>query len=398
MSLLTRFVLPALAAAGTAVAASCSASATTIQNQGDATALAACKTYTGNIVIATGTSDVIAIPNVQKLDGDLTATNVTQLTSLGADSLVEITGTFKLADVQILASLGFPRLESVDSIVFSGLPNLQELAWTTGVTKAAVVNIQNTEINSLSGINLEAVDTFYIANNRYLNDITLQLESVGNSLTLEANNPGVKVSFPNMIWANNMTFRNCSSISIPSLESINGSMGFYGNDIEEFIGANLTTVGKDLSFVSNTKLTNISLPLLKSVGGGFTVANNTLLEKVDGFPSLAKIVGALDFNGNFSECKLPSLKDAQGAFNIQSTGNLDESCKIFDGQAGQNDVIKGKYTCAGTLSNPGGADSTPTSTGGAKATKSPGVAGHVEISSMAALSVSGLLAAFFGLV
>jgi hypothetical protein len=95
---------------------------------------------------------------------------------------------------------------------------------------------------------------------------------------------------------------------------------------------------------------------------------------------------------------LPSLKDAQGAFNIQSTGNLDESCKIFDGQAGQNDVIKGKYTCAGTLSNPGGADSTPTSTGGAKATKSPGVAGHVEISSMAALSVSGLLAAFFGLV
>ncbi|KAF2490715.1 hypothetical protein BU16DRAFT_530349 [Lophium mytilinum] len=396
MSLLTRFVLPALAAAGTAVAASCSASATTIQNQGDATALAACKTFTGNVVIATGTTDQINIPTVQKIDGDFTVTNVSLITSIGADSLTEITGKFTLNEVQVLTSLNFPRLAAVDDIEWNALPNLQQLTFTTTVTKASTINIQNTELNSLEGIDLETVDTFYIANNRYLNDITLQLTQVGNALTLEANNPAVNVSFPNMIWANNMTFRNCSSISIPSLESINGSLGFYGNDIESFIGANLTTVGKDLSFVSNTKLANISLPLLKSVGGGFTVANNTDLGQVDGFTALQKVVGAVDFNGNFSDVALPGLKDVQGAFNIQSTGDLTKQCAHFS-DLKDSSVIKGDYVCEGKVSNPGGAGTTPTSTaGGAKASKT-GAAGRVEISS-AVMGVSGLIAAFFGLL
>jgi len=293
--------------------------------------------------------------------------------------------------------LTFPRLATVDDIEWNALPNLQQLTFTSTVTKASIINIQNTELGSLEGIDLKTVDTFYIANNRYLNDITLQLANVGNSLTLEANNPAVNVSFPNMIWANNMTFRNCSSVSIPSLATINGSMGFYGNDIQEFIGANLTSVGKDLSFVSNTKLTNISLPLLTSVGGGFTVANNTELEQVDGFPDLAKVVGAVDFNGNFSDVALPGLKDVQGAFNIQSTGDLTKQCSHFSSLK-DSSVIKGDYVCEGKVSNPGGAGTTPTSTAtGAKASKT-GAAGHVEISSMAVMGVSGLIAAFFGLL
>jgi len=394
MSLLTRFVLPVLAAAGT-VAASCSASTTVIQNQGDATALASCKTFTGSIVIATGTTDSINIPNVQKLDGDFTATNVSLITSIGADSMTEITGKMVLNEVQVLTSLSFPQLASVDEIDWNALPNLQALTFTSTVTKASTINIQNTELGSLEGIDLETVDTFYIANNRYLNDITLQLSNVGNSLTLEANNPGVNVSFPNMIWANNMTFRNCSSISIPSLAKINGSMGFFGNDILEFIGANLTTVGKDLSFISNTKLTNISLPLLKSVGGGFTVANNTELEQVDGFPDLQKVVGAVDFNGNFSDVQLPGLKDVQGAFNIQSTGDLTKQCAHFSSLK-DDSTIKGDYVCQGKVSHPGGAGTTPTAAAsGSKSTKT-GAAGHIEVPAM--VGMSGLLAAFFGLL
>lgn len=340
MSPLTRFVLPALAAAGTAfgkswsgcstpnasraasshppfvhksskpsftddfvsAAASCSVSATTtIQNQGDATGLASCKTFTGSIAIATGTSDQINIPNVQEIDGDLVANNVSLITSIGADSLTTIKGKFGLDTVQVLSTLNFPRLETVDTIVWNALPNLQSLTFTSGVTKASTVNIQNTELNSLSGINIETVDTLYIANNRFIGDISMQLGNVSTSLILEANNPGVNVSFPNLIWAFNMTFRNCSSIDVPSLASLNGSMGLYGNDIESFSAANLTTVGGSLSFVSNTKLTNISLPVLTKVGGGFQVANNTLLKQIDGFPDLKTVVGALDFNGNFSE-------------------------------------------------------------------------------------------------
>ncbi|OCK81807.1 hypothetical protein K432DRAFT_350312 [Lepidopterella palustris CBS 459.81] len=398
MSPLARFVLPALAAAGTAFAASCSVSGTsTLQSQGDATALASCKTFSGSIAIATGTTDAINLPNVQEIDGDFVANNVSLITSIGADSLSTITGKFILNEIQVLSTLNFPRLTTVNDIEWNALPNLQQLTFTSSVTKAGTINIQNTELGSLDGINVQSVDTFYIANNRYLSDITLQLGNVSTSLILEANNPSVNVSFPNLIWAYNMTFRNCSSISVPSLASLNGSMGFYGNDIQTFAAPNLTDVGGSLSFVSNTQLTNISLPLLTSLGGGFQIANNTELKIIDGFPKLKTIVGALDFNGNFTDVQLPSLGDVRGAFNIQSSGDLTKACANFQ-TLKSSSVIKGSYVCQGSVAKPGGAGTTPTPTSSGAATSKTGAAGRLDVSSSAVMGVSGILAAMFGLL
>jgi len=397
MSIL-RFVLPALAAAGTAFASSCSIQGTTtIQNSGDATALASCRTFTGSIAIATGTTDDINIGSVQTITGDLVANNVSLITNIGADSLQQIQGTFQLDQVQVLSSLSFPQLTTVGTISWNALPNLEQLTFTTGVQMASTVNIQNTELNSLDGINVQTVDTFYIANNRYLGDISMQLANVSTSLILEANNPAINVSFPNLIWAFNMTFRNCSSVDTPSLASLNGSMGFYGNDILSYAAPNLTEVGGSLSFDSNTQLTNISLPQLTQLGGGFQISNNTELKTIDGFPKLKTIVGALDFNGNFTDVELPSLGDVRGAFNVQSSGDISKACSNFQSLKSSS-VIKGSYECAGLQSKPGGAGTTPTGTAsGAGATKT-GAAGRLDISSGAVMGMSGVLAAMFGLL
>jgi hypothetical protein len=396
MSIL-RFVLPALAAAGTAFASCSTSGTTTIQNSGDATALASCTTFAGSIAIATGTTDNINIGNVQTITGDLIVTNASLITNIGADSLETIKGTFQLDEVQVLSTLSFPQLTNVGTILWSALPNLQQLTFTTGVQMASTVNIQNTELNSLDGINVKTVDIFYIANNRYLGDITMQLENVSTSLILEANNPAVNVSFPNLVWAFNMTFRNCSSVDTPSLASLNGSMGFYGNDIQSYAAPNLTEVGGSLSFVSNTQLTNISLPQLTQLGGGFQISNNTELKTIDGFAKLKTIVGALDFNGNFTDVELPSLGDVRGAFNIQSSGDISKACSNFQSLKSSS-VIKGSYQCAGLQSKPGGAGTTPTGTAsGAKASKT-GAAGRLDVSSGAVMGMSGVLAARFGLL
>lgn len=396
MSIL-RFVLPALAAAGTAFA-SCSTSGTsTIQNSGDATALASCKTFAGSIAIATGTTDNINIGNVETITGDLVVTNASLITNLGADSLETIKGTFQLDQVQVLSTLSFPQLTTVGTILWNALPNLQQLTFTTGVQMAATVNIQNTELNSLDGINVKTVDTFYIANNRYLGDITMQLQNVSTSLILEANNPAVNVSFPNLVWAFNMTFRNCSSVDTPSLASLNGSMGFYGNDIQSYAAPNLTEVGGSLSFVSNTQLTNISLPQLTQLGGGFQISNNTELKTIDGFAKLKTIVGALDFNGNFTDVELPSLGDVRGAFNIQSSGDISKACSNFQSLKSSS-VIKGSYQCAGLQSKPGGAGTTPTGTASGAGASKTGAAGRLDVSSGAVMGMSGVLAAMFGLL
>ena len=98
-----------------------------------------------------------------------------------------------------------------------------------------------------------------------------------------------------------MTFRNASKVDLPSLESVSGGLGFYSSYFESFTGPNLTTVDSFLVFNDNSALTNISLPLLESVGGSFQIANNTELKEVTGVPKLETIEGALDFSGNFSE-------------------------------------------------------------------------------------------------
>jgi len=231
----------------------------------------------------------------------LTADNVTQLTGLTSGTLETISDSFTLNGLTILTTLNFPRLTQVGTLDWTALPALQGLSFTTGIQEAGVVSIQNTQLNTLDGINLQMVDSMTIANNPYLNDINMQLGNITQALILEANGRNVSATFPNLEWAFNMTFRNVSSVSIPSLAAVNGSVGFYANFFDSIAGPNLTTVGGSLSFVSNEDMTNLSFPALTTVNGGLQVANNTKLENVDGFPALKTVGGALDFNGNFTK-------------------------------------------------------------------------------------------------
>jgi len=301
-----KYLVPALAAVGGAYAqSSCSVSGTTtINSPADASALSACQTFSGSIAIASGLGAPVSIPGVRRITGDLVATNNSQIPSISADSLQTIGGAFKLDELQILSTLSFPQLSQVDSIQWNALAGLQLLSFTTGVQKASELNIQNTQLQTLDGINLAVVDTVFITNNNYLNDISMQLGNITNSLNIESNGGNVSAIFPNLIWANNMTFRNVSQIALNSLVSVNGSLGFYANEFETLQCANLTTVGSnkgDLTIVSNQNLNNVSFPSLKKVGGGFSIQNNTELMVVDGFPKLATITGAFDLYGDFTK-------------------------------------------------------------------------------------------------
>lgn len=243
---------------------------------------------------------MIALDGIQRITGSLTADNVTQITQISGDSLDTIDDTFTLNGLTILSTLNFPRLANVQTLDWTALPALQGLSFTTGLQQASVVSIINTQLNTLDGINLQVVDSMTISNNNYLDQINMQLGNISQSLILEANGRNVSAIFPNLEWAYNMTFRNCSTVSIPSLASINGSMGFYANFFTDIAAPNLTTVGGSLSFVSNEDVTNVSFPELKTVGGGLQVANNTALKSINGFPALQTVAGALDFNGNFT--------------------------------------------------------------------------------------------------
>lgn len=377
-----------LAVAGSAYAA-CSASATaTIENSGDAQALATCTTFSGSIAIATGVADDIALDGIKKLDGNLVIRSNANIKRISGAEMEEITGSFTLDDVQTLTNVEFPKLKTVATLMWNALPNLQQLAFASEITKVSEINIQNTELQSLEGINVETVDKVFIANNRYIQDITMQVGNITQSLTLADNNADLNVTFPNLLWAFNMTFRNVSSVTVPSLETLNDSLGLYGNFFESFAAPNLTEVGGALTLVSNTKLTNISFPQLATIGDNLQVANNTELNSVDGFPKVETISGALDLSGNMTKVDMPALNEVKGAFNLQSSGDTQGACDNFKKLA-DDGKLKGEYFCEDQVSDPGTAGTRPTGTTNSQET---GAASHLNVPVMGA---AGLLAAFF---
>ena len=294
--------MPFEQSANSSSTAACTVSGTTtVQNQGDATALASCSTFSGSIAIATGTTDDIAISGVKFLNGNLVAPPNSDIKRIGASDLEELNGEMNLNELTRLSGVDFPKLKKVDSIKWNALPNLQSIGFTAQVEEAKKIDIQNTAVRSLSGINIQKAETLKIANNAYINEINMQIGNVSTSLDFSDNNKAVKVELANLIWAYNMTFRFCGSVSLPSLEKLNGSLGLYNNGFETFSAPNLTEVGEALAIIGNEQLNNLTFPLLTKINDDLRWANNSALLAVDGLPVLKSVGGAFDISGNMSK-------------------------------------------------------------------------------------------------
>ena len=251
-------------------------------------------------------SGPISLAGIQQINGDLIANQAVKLTELSAPALGSVSGTIKFTSLTTMSSLQFPNLSQVGAISWTTLNALQQLTFTTGLTKAKSVFITDTALTTLDGINLATVDSFEITNNAYLREIDTQVGNISQALIINNNGPNLKLTFPNLIWAFNMTVRNVSSLSIPSLKVVNSTFGVYGSYMESVIAPNLTKVGGDVAFVADSSLTNISMPLLETIGGGLLIANNTKLLDITGFNSLKSTAGAISISGNFTKYVYPS--------------------------------------------------------------------------------------------
>ncbi|KAJ5231567.1 Protein ecm33 [Penicillium citrinum] len=388
-----KYLLPALAATQLAFADS-KCGDTKIETQSDADGLNSCSTVKGDISVSSDFSGSLSLSGVEKIDGDLTVNNATQLTSFSADSVSEITGTFKLASLTTLSNLAFPKLDSVGSLDLKVLPALESLGFDTGVTSAGDVYIYDTKLGSLDGISLETVGAFDIENNRYLKTVNVNnLKNATGDITFASNYDALEIELPNLGDGKNLTCRNISSISVPSLKKLSGSLGFYGTDFKSFIAPNLTSTG-DLVFMNNKKLSNISMARLEKVNGGFQIARNDKLQEID-LPKLERVTGAIDFSGKFNTVEFGSLKEVSGGFNLQSTDGK-FNCDTFDKM--KNDIIHGKYNCDAKKDNPttsngkSGTSSSSSSSSGSSSTSS----GAAVVNS-GSVSAAGIATVFYAI-
>lgn len=254
------------------------------------------------MIIGEKVGGAVEISGVQGITGDLRCVNASQVTSISADRLGSIGGKFQLERLQILTNLNFDSLQEVTTIQWRSLPQLSTLAFARGVSKVDNIQISDTALTSLAGLELEVVALMDINNNRYMRTVNVNdMTNITEAITFAANSKDLAVEFPNLVSAANMTFRNVSDVKVPSLSEVDGSIGFYSNTFEEIFLPNLTKTGQALVFSDGMGLKNITAPLLKSVGAALNVNNNPDLKEITGFPKLEVIVGALDFSGDFDK-------------------------------------------------------------------------------------------------
>lgn len=306
--------------------------------------------------------------------------------------MTTITGSLSLTSLTILSTLDLPVLSTVGSINFVTLPSLTGINLNDGVSKINSLYISDTALESLDGFQVSSLDTFNVNNNKNLNSIDAKLQNVKTALEVSFNSDEVEVTFDELEWANNITFRDVASISLAKLEKVNASLGFINNSLSEIELSKLTEVGGSLSFVSNDELEELDLNNLTKIGGGFVISNNSKLETIDGFSSLETVGGAIIFTGSFSNASLPALKRVSGGALIESDGDLDcDSFNALDKKGaiqGDNYVCKGASTStsvaiSATSSSPdsesASGDATATGSSSATTSASEGVAGSVTV-------------------
>ena len=262
--------------------------------------LSSCSTIKGDVTVGTGVTN-LSLSSIQTIEGGLTIKGAAGLISIDCPMLRQIEGAFTLTGLTILSTLSMPSLTKVGSISWTTLPALSSLTFTKGVTEAASVLITDTDLNSLDGINLVTASIFNINNNKRLKVVNVSLGNVTQALSVEFNAKSVNCSFPNLVWANNITLRDAGEASFPNLESVNNSASFINNTFTSVDFPELTKVGQSFAFNSNGALTNVTANSLESVGGTFQLANNTNWKIVDSFTSLKTVSGSIDLSGVFTK-------------------------------------------------------------------------------------------------
>lgn len=326
----------------------CEQDSVSINSAADAAALSSCETVEGTITIGSEAAGEVSIEGPEEISGDLICEDNRGLTSLSSSTLKTIGGAFAMRNVTGITGITMPELTKAQSVDWQTLSSLESV--TFSFSTADSIRVSDTFLSNLNAFSVTSLKRMEIDNNRRLAEWDSGLQTLSDELVVTSNGFDFTASFPDLVWIANMTISNVSSISLPSLQTVNGSMRFESNFFPSFSAPNLTnTVDGDISFTNNADLSNITFPALTTVGGGLLIANNTGLEAIDGFPELKTIGGAVKLRGNFTDVQLPSLNDVKGAFDIASTNDITEVCDEFSELApnsqGGNGKIQGTFTC-----------------------------------------------------
>ncbi|CAM9019368.1 unnamed protein product [Wickerhamomyces anomalus] len=306
-----------------------------------------CDDIVGSVIINNYQGPTIDTGDIKTISGDFIVSNASNLVRINIPKLAVIGGRFSLSELTSLTSVHAPTLTEVGSINWNVLPILSTVSFDNGVKKIKSITISDTSLIGFSGFDIDYLDTLNINNNRFLESINANLKGVKEKLTISANAKNILVSLPNLEWANNITIRDVSSINLSNIERVNASFELIDNNFQAVKFPKLSNVGGTLSLIENYNLKEVEFPNINEIGGGLMVVNNTQLSKINFFPKLMSIGGAIEFYGDFKDTTFNKLRLVKGSAIIHSKSDALDCGKWTRGsEENSGSIVRGgKISC-----------------------------------------------------
>ena len=199
-----------------------------------------------------------------------------------------------------LETIRIENLTTVDQMRLVSLPTLQTLELGQELSEAKNVLIWDTGLQDLAGLQPIVVSALTITNNLGLQQIRMdRLRNVTDVLFIQANAWNVELDLPALERASNLKLWNVSSLHVPALTQVEDSFACYGSYLESLLVPNLTAVGGVLALVDNIGLSMFEFPVLKAIGSGILLSNNSQLGAIT-FDDLTVVHGDMNLTGAFN--------------------------------------------------------------------------------------------------
>ena len=297
-------------------------------------AAARCGILLADVNIAPSETGVVSLDGLSSVGtkstwGSFNAVNAPQISSISSNSLEVVGARFNIFNMTTLVTLSFPKLSWIgQTFRIQDVPMLQQLELPTDVTVGHTFSfalspaIINTGLSKIEGFFSGTILDIQIDNNPNLYFVNLTAtqillqENTNNTGTLSiwSNGPEVQMTMPNLFSvAGDVWLGNCSQLSVPKLQLVNGSMN-----------------------ILNASLKSFSMPMLEKINGDLNITGSfSRLGLEYDLRTSANCVHSPEF---------PALNYVGGNFFLESTNYID--CAPFR-QLYVNNGIMGSFICTG---------------------------------------------------
>lgn len=320
-----------------------------IKTQSDLNSLLnTCQKVSGSILISNEYQEPsVNFGNLQSIEGDLKICDTKSVMNIIAPSLRKIGGEFKVRNLTSLVSLDIASIEDLNVVGWEIVPLLNNIVLNAGSTKMNKLIISDSALPNVNCIKkIKNINYLGINNNRFLENIDLDMEMVNDKLDIYSNAQDTSIQLSKLESVGDLSIRNSKTVNFPNLKHVNKSLDIIENYFTDLKLEELKKVSGTVGIIDNNNLKNVNMKNIEFIDGGLLIINNTKVSSINFLPNIKTIGGALQIEGDFNETEFPQLKLIKGSATFASQSDKFD-CDKWIKPVNERSIIRGgKIKCS----------------------------------------------------